>query len=308
MKSINKVLIFGLNVLLSCLILALVYSLVYNKIEHKLKGQNVIYEDFYKVDESLTKFDTVKTNIDAQKSSVLDAIRTYQDYLYSNDQNAATYKDKVVAVLNKVGIPVKEKQKNGSFSGNASLKQKGAVITIEMTADYAHLCRFLFEIEKFSVVQEIKVDYENNVSLKCTPVKYSSKIDDYFNDKISTKNIKKDSIEAVSYYEDVFRKTQNLKKQIGSVPTWDDFKPLPRSPFYKYEIPKVNKTPKVYGGSRPDISMDGIMYDAADPIVIIGGKFYHLRDNYRGARIIKINQSSMQVEYYGKIYTYKMKY
>ncbi len=308
MKSINKVLNFGLNVILSCLILALVYSLVYNKIEHKLGGQNDIYEDFYKVDEKLNKFDETKANIDAQKSAVLDAIRTYQDYLYSNEQNASTYRDKVVSVLNKVGISIKEKQKNGSFSGNAFLKQKGAVITIDMTADYERLCRFLFEIEKFSVVQEIKVDYKNNVSLRCTPVKYSNKIDDYFNDKVQNKNIKKDSLEAVSYYEDVFRKTQNLKKQIGSVPTWDDYKPIPSSPFYKYEIPKVNTGPKVYSGARPDISMDGIMYDVSDPIVIIGGKFYHLGDSYKGAKIVKVNQSSMQVEYYGKVYTYKMKY
>ena len=112
----------------------------------------------------------------------------------------------------------------------------------------------------------------------------------------------------MSYFEEIFDKTQKAKKNLGKIPTWEDFKPVPRSPFYK--VPKVSSSGgKVYsGGSAPSISIDGIMYDKTDPIAIIGGKFYHLGDTYGGAKIVNINPSSIQVNYYGRIHTYKMKY
>lgn len=312
MKSINKLLIFGLNVILSCFVLALVYSFVFNKIENSKKENLAVNLDYHNVDEKLAKFNAIKASVDEQKGEILEDVRTYQDYMYSNEQNANTYRAKVISVLDKVGIPLKEKQKGGSYVGNAMLKQKNGVTQIEMTANYDQMCRFLFELEKFSVVQELKMDYKNNVTLKCVPVQYSKDVDDYFNDKIESKHAGKDktSLEVVGYFEEVFERTQKLKKEIGKVPTWEDFKPIPNTPFYKYEAPKVSmgggKT--YYGGAAPAISMDGIMYDTVDPIVIIGGKFYHLGDSYKGAKIIKVNQSSMQAEYGGRIVTYKMKY
>ncbi|MBQ3835004.1 MAG: hypothetical protein II816_05775 [Elusimicrobia bacterium] len=312
MKSINKLLIFGLNVILSCFVLGLVYSLVYNKIERGAEKEEAIFQDYHKVDEKLARFNAVKASIDEQKGEILDDIRTYQDFMYSNEQNSGSYRAKVISVLEKVGIPLKEKQKGGTFTGNATLKQKSGVTQIEMTANYDQMCRFLFEIEKFSIVQELKMDYKNNVSLKCVPVQYSKDIDDYFNDKKDLKPTNKDktSLEVVSYFEEVIERTQKIKKELGKVPTWDDFKPVPRSPFYKYETPKASSGggKAYYNGPAPAISMDGIMYDTVDPIVIIGGKFYHLGDTYKGAKIIKVNQSSMQADFNGKIFTYKMKY
>lgn len=310
MKSINRVLFFSLNLVVSFAILACVYNFMYVKAEKQRKGQNDVYESYFAVDKRLSDFGNTKVKIDEQKATILEDIRTYQDFLYNNGHNVGAYKNRVVKALDTAGISVKQKQKNGSMSGNAMIKQKNKdgniTLQIEMTASYEQLCRFLFEIEKYSIVHELKYDYRNNVYLSCSPVFFSKELDEYFSDKKPVRDMKKDSLEAVTYHEEIFNKTQKLKKSIGTILTWKDFKPIPHTPFYVYVPPKVTKT--VYVGSAPDISIQGIMYDANDPIVIIGGKFYHLGDVYKGAKIVKINQSNIQTDFYGKIYTYKMKY
>ncbi len=311
MKSINKIIIFSLNLLISLGILCAVYFLVYDGINKSHKKQNTVYDDYSVIDDKLSDFSKVKGDMNEKKEAILDMIYNYQEFMYSNSQNVNTYKMKVIRILNKLGISVKNDKDKNASSGNAIIRHKSgsSSMTINMVTSYENLCKFLFELEKFSTVSSVDADFKGEIEIKCSPIAFSSEVDDYFNDKKPARKGKKDSLDSVKYFEDIFDKTQKLKESIGVIPVWKDFKPVPKTPFYKYVPPKkvvVSKVTVDY--TKPDINIDGIMYEKDDPIVIIGGKFYHVGDRVQNARITKIDHNTLYINHYGRIYSYKMKY
>ena len=300
MNSVNRIIIFILNLVFSLIILYVVYFYVYSKNKNNYNERVAVYERFYNISIQLDDFSNIQMKMDEQRDSIIETTSYYQDLFNSNDQNINSYKNRVSKLLEKSGIDLKDSSIVQIQKGN------NIALQIKTIADYPKICSFLFEIEKFSEVSNIKMDYKNNVVMECSPILFSGQVNDNFSGRIS--KVKVDDVAAIGYFKEIFDKIQEVKN-VGYIPTWRDFEPIPNSPFYHYVAPK--KTVKKSGSyvvksEKPEFVIDGIMYEKNNPIVIIEGKFLYTGDKYKNAKIVKINQNNIKVEYYGKTYILKM--
>jgi hypothetical protein len=299
MDSNKRIIVFVLNLVFFLCVLYLVYVYVYSGYRNEYNEKNKAYDRFSNINVQLNDFVNIQTSMEEQKDTILKIISSYQDTFVPNSQKLNSYKEQVIKLLSKNDIEVKEN------SVTQIQNEKNIFLEININAKYAQICKFLFEIENFSKVLEIKMDYKGNVFIKCAPILFSDSINDNFSGRGS--KVVMDDVTTAGYFKEIFDKIQSLK-EVGYIPTWRDFEPIPKDPFYFYVAPK--KVKKVsYGvdkSAKPEIVIDGIMYEKKNPIVIIEGKFYYTGDRYKKAKIVKINQNNIKVENYGKVYTIKM--
>jgi hypothetical protein len=178
---------------------------------------------------------------------------------------------------------------------------------ITINTDYERLCRFLFEIERYSTVDNIEMNYKGDIVINTSPILFDDQINDCFSGRSSIDLID-DDIKRAGYFKEIVDKIDSVK-DIGEISSWREFQPIPRNPFYFYVPPKKTSGGsgnKVYYTKLEKIPIDGIMYDKQKPMVIIEGKFYYVGSTYKNCKIVQINENNIKVNHYGKIYTMRM--
>lgn len=303
MNKNSRIAIFILNLLFFLGVAYACYTYVYTKyavIRDERKG---VYEKFYNISKQLDDFVKIQTNMDAQMNSIKEPLSIYEDTFYSNEQNKTAYKVRILDLLKSLDISIKEE------SIVQAQKDDNVSVTVTINADYEKVCKFLFELERYSRIDTIDMDYKGDFVIVTSPILFDEQVNDCFSGRSSIDSID-DDIRKSGYFREVYDRIMEVK-DVGDIPSWRDFQPIPKNPFYYYVPPKKVATgtggPRKVNYGKPDkIVIDGIMYETKKPIVIIEGKFYYVGNTYKNCKIVKINESSIDVNYYGKIYNIRM--
>ena len=303
MNKNSRIMIFILNLIFFAGVAYVCYTYVYGKYALERDERKGVYEKFYNISKQLDDFVNIQTNMDEQKNSIMEPLMIYEDTFYSNEQNKTAYKVKILDLLKRLDITTDEE------SISQEQKDDNISTTITINTDYERVCKFLFELERYSRIETITMNYKGDLVIVTSPILFDQQVNDCFSGRSSIDSID-DDIRKSGYFREIYDKIMEVK-DVGDIPSWRDFQPIPKNPFYYYVAPK-----KVSGGSgggkainygKPDkIVIDGIMYDSQKPIVIIEGKFYYVGNTYKNCKIVKINESSININHYGKIYTVRM--
>ncbi len=299
MNQNKRVLIFILNLFVSLLVAYLIYSYVYCSYDKDFQDRKSVYERFYNINSQLDDFNTIQTKMDELDDSLSEAFSIYKDTFYSNEQNINAYKVRILELLKETEIPVGDKD-----SVVQEKKDNSIEITLKIKASYKQICKFLFELERYSKVLSMTMDYQGNVEIKTVPILFSSEVNDCFSGRYTIDFID-DDIRKAGYFKEISDKIEKVK-DLGYIATWRDFEPIPKSPFYLYIPEKKVSTGGPVKVDKPNIVIDGIMYEKQHPMVIIGGKFYYVGDVYNGCKIVQINGNNIKVNKLGVIFTIKM--
>lgn len=294
----KRVLIFTLNLLLSIIVAYFVYDFVYLKAKKECNDRKAVYERFNNISVQLDDFGSIQMKMDELKDSLSEMFSIYKDTFYSNEQNVNAYKVRILDLLKETGISVKEDdlvQEN---------KDKTVEITLKLKTTYQKICKFLFELERYSKVLSFTMDYENNIEMKITPILFSPEVNDNFSGR-NTIDFIDDDVRKAGYFKEISDKIFKAK-DVGYIQTWRDFEPIPETPFYLYVPEKKVKVAAPVTVAKPTIVIDGIMYEKQKPMVIIGGKFYYVGDVYNGSKIVQINVNNIKVNTSGTVFTIKM--
>ena len=299
---LNKKIIFSLlNFIFFVVVAGFLYKNIYHKSEILYKERCSVYERFASINKQIDDFATIKMKIAEQEGFFLDVFNHFSSVFYPNDMIKNSYKAKIIDLLKnmKIDIDVRENIKQINNEGNICLD-------ISFFAKYNTFCQFLFELEQFSKIESINYNYKGAVSIKSSPLLYSNEINDCFLGRSSIENM--DDITKSGYFKEIVGKIQKVK-DVGHIDTWRDIGHIPKSPFLYYLIEekrKLKKRVNLKGTEKPNIVLDGVMYENEKSIAIIDGKFYYVGDKYKNARIVKIKQSSIIIDCNGKKYTVKM--
>lgn len=309
MNNNTRILTFVLNLIFFIAVAFVVYNYFYCKYDVIRNERKEVYEKFYNISKQLDDFVSIQTKIDEQKDSMLEYFSIYEDTFYSNEQNKTAYKVRILDLLKSLDITVKGKVEGESEEESLVQEQTeddNVSIKITINTDYERLCKFLFEIERYSVVDKIEMNYKGNIVITSSPILFDEKINDCFSGRSSIDLID-DDIRRSGYFKEISDKILKIK-DLGELPSWRDFQPIPKNPFYFYIPPKKVKGTggQVYYAKPDKINIDGIMYDKQKPIVIIDGKFYYVGNTYKNCKIVQINENNIKVNCYGKIYTMRM--
>lgn len=302
MNKNSRIMIFILNLVFFSGIAYVCYTYIYGKYAAERDERKGIYEKFYNISKQLDDFVNIQTSMDEQKNSIMEPLTIYEDTFYSNEQNKTAYKVKILDLLKSLDIATTEE--------SIVQEQKGDNIstTITINTDYERVCKFLFELERYSRIDTINMNYKGDLVIVTSPILFDEQVNDCFSGRSSIDSID-DDIRKSGYFREIYDKIMEVK-DVGDIPSWREFQPIPKNPFYYYVAPKKVEGKgggqKVYYGKPDKIVIDGIMYDSQKPIVIIEGKFYYVGSTYKNCKIVKINESSININHYGKIYTVRM--
>lgn len=297
MNQNKRTVIFILNVVLSLIVAYLVYNFIYFKCNKECNDRKAVYERFYSISSELDDFGSIQMKMDELNDSLSEMFSIYKDTFYSNEQNVNAYKERILVLLKETGISVKDEnivQEN---------KDNSVEITLKLKAPYQKICKFLFELERYSKILSLTMDYENNIEIKVTPILFSSEVNDSFSGR-NTIDFIDDDVRKAGYFKEISDKIFKAKN-VGYIQTWRDFEPIPETPFYYTVQEKTVKAP-VVTATKPTIVIDGIMYEKQKPMVIIEGKFYYVGDVYNGSKIVQINVNNIKVNNKGSVFTIKM--
>lgn len=298
----NRNFVFFMNLVIFIVIMSLIYVFVYSKYNNMLNEKKIIYNRFNDINMQLNDFSNIQRSIDEQKDKINEIISEYDDFFIPNDEIVNRYKVQIITLLKQYEIQVADD------NVKQIQKDNNIVLSLNLKATYDQVYKFLFDIEKFSTVSNVTISYTGNVTIDCSPVLYSSSINDYFSGRVEQSI---DEISAKGYFKEISDKIF-ASMDVGYIPTWRDLLPVPRNPFIsgfvKEKVVKktVSTSQPVVVREMPTIVLEGIMYETKNPIVIIDGQLYPEGSIYKGAKIIKIDQNSISVNHYGKIYTIKM--
>jgi hypothetical protein len=273
------------------LILVALYQYVYKNVETQLKEQQILRERFQGVYNDLEWFTKTNENMAETKILIEDIISKMPLNFVPNQDLLTGYRDRVIEVAERYSI------KNATETIVRDDATGMVTLTLDFQAKYDTMFRFLFDIEMFSRVHSFSLDSENNATVVSSPILYSSQVDDFFSGRFE----KMDEVRTAGYFKEIFRKSADVVSGIGHIPTWRDIDPAPKNPFYQY-VP-----PRQAGGKRvaerrkpPPMDISGIIFDAANPIVIIEGKLYRVGDFYKKdditVRITAIQERTITVE------------
>lgn len=307
----NKV--FFISFAVSIAITASMYMFFFLNYYNTFKGKKVIYDRFSDINIQFKNFPNIQAGIDEKKAKIGEITTQYEDCFMSNDEIVNKYKLRIMGSLKEANIQFREQDVKQTLKDNGNI---GLYLTFYTS--YEQLYKFLFGIERFSSVSYVDMEHLGQVKMECSPYLYSAPVNDFFSGREAPKM---DDVITKGYFKEISDKLL-AAIDVGYIPTLRDLLPVPRNAFYngfelrakeEKEKAKSNananpaasgKKPVYYG--VPQIILDGIMYEEANPIVIIEGKLYHKGQTYRGAKIISIKQNSISVEYYGKVHTIKM--
>ena len=304
MSNKNRILLFILNLLFFIGVAYVCYNYLYLKYAGIRDERKGVYEKFYNISKQLDDFVNIQTKIDEKNNYLEEYFSVYEDTFYSNEQNKTAYKVRISDLLKSLDITINDEaitQEQKEDEDNISMK-------ITINTDYERLCKFLFEIERYSTVDKIEMDYKGNIVVYTSPILFDEPINDCFSGRSSIDLID-DDIRRAGYFKEISDKILEEINNIGEMHSWREFQPIPKSPFYFYVPPKKTKVGiGGSGGYRPmeKINIDGIMYDKQKPMVIIEGKFYYVGSTYKNCKIIQINENNIKVNHYGKVHTIRM--
>ncbi|MCR4662589.1 MAG: hypothetical protein K5622_01715 [Endomicrobiaceae bacterium] len=302
MNKNNRVLIFIINLLFFLGLAYVCYNYIYLKYANVRDERRGVYEKFHNISKQLDDFVNIQTSMDEQKNSIMEPLSIYEDTFYSNEQNKTAYKVRILDLLKSLDIPTKD----GAITQEQ--RDDNLFVTVTINTDYERVCKFLFELERYSNIKTIDMDYKGDFVIVTTPILFDEQINDCFSGRSSIDSID-DDIRKSGYFREIYDKIMEVK-DVGDIPSWREFQPIPKNPFYYYVPPKAAGTggaKRVVNYGKPDrIVIDGIMYEAHKPIVIIEGKFYYVGNTYKNCKIVQINENNIKVNYYGKIYTIGM--
>lgn len=297
----NRNMLFFVNLIVFIVIMSAIYVFIYSKYSGMLNEKKVIYNRFNDINMQLNDFSSIQRSIDEQKEKINETISEYQDYFLPNDEIINRYKVQIIKLLKQYEIKVNDE------NIKQIQKDNNILLTLDLKAAYDQIYKFLFDIEKFSSVASVSVSYNGNVTIECSPVLYSSSVNDYFSGRVEQSI---DEISAKGYFKEISDKIFSAM-DVGYIPTWRDLLPVPRNPFMsgfvkEKTVKRVVSSQPVVVRELPSIVLEGIMYESKNPIVIIEGKLYPEGSVYKGAKIVRIDQNSINVDFYGKKYTIKM--
>ncbi|MDR2426927.1 MAG: hypothetical protein LBD46_07125 [Endomicrobium sp.] len=289
------------NIFFTFALIAL-YQYVYKNFELRLKEQNVLYEKFHSVYNDLQQFIKINENMYETKIQIEDIINSIPLDYVPNQDLLTGYRDRVIEVAKKYSI-------TNSTETFARDETSGIVtLTLNFKLKYELLYKFLFDIEMFSKVHSLSIDTEGNIEVSSSPLLYSATIDDYFSGRFGNM----EEVKAAGYFKEIFKKSADQINKMGHIPTWRDIDPAPNNPFYEYVPPPKTKSEvirKVIRRKPPPMDISGIIFDAANPIVIIEGKIYRVGDFYKKnnimVKIVAILERTITVELDGQKYIIK---
>jgi len=297
----KKIMFCIINLIVSIIVTSIIYTVVFSKNKSMYKERIVVYDRFYNVDKQIDDFVVTQVAIDEQEKSILETITPFKETFYPNAQILNDYKSRVFTLFRKLEVMISEKDLV------QTQERETISLSVKFKITYEQLCKLLFELEKFSEIKNISYDFKKEASIKCSPILYSSQVSDSFSGRNNSVD-SGDDLTKAGYFKEIVDKIQEVK-DVGYIPSWRDFEPIPASPFFYYfdrgSDPKKTKV-ILKDVSKPDISIDGIMYEENNSIVIIEGNFYRVGDRYKNAKIIKITQNSIKIDCNGKKYTIGM--
>ncbi|MBR3653911.1 MAG: hypothetical protein IKN62_00555 [Elusimicrobia bacterium] len=299
MNQNKRALIFILNLVVSLVVAYFVYDFVYVKAKKECNDRKAVYERFNNISTQIDDFGSIQIKMDELKDSLSEMFAIYKDTFYSNEQNVNAYKVRILDLLKETEISVKEDdvvQEN---------KDNTVEITLKLKTTYQKICKFLFELERYSKVLSFTMDYENKIEMKITPILFSTEVNDSFSGR-NTIDFIDDDVRKAGYFKEISDKIFGKVKEVGYIQTWRDFEPIPETPFYFYVQEKKVRSTAPVAVTKPTIVIDGIMYEKQKPMVIIEGKFYYVGDVYNGSKIVQINVNNIKVNTSGTIFTIKM--
>ncbi len=303
MNLLKKNEVFFINLSISVFIFLLVYIFFYSQYSSEFKSKKDIYDKFDAINMKLEGFAQIEQGIEQNKKKINEITSLYEGYFVSNADIINNHKAMLIKLFNNSEIPLK-KESVVQVSDNDSIK-----LLFKFDAPYEQFYKLLFDIEKISKVSNISMNKNGEISMECRPHLYSAPVSDFFSGR---ENDIRDEVASSGYFEEISGKILN-SMNVGRILSLKDLLPIPRNPFYHESLAnkseETGKTKKSKGTvfrNLPPIVLDGIMYEEKNPIVIIEGKLYHKGQTYRKMKIVKINQSSVEVEYYGKVYSIKM--
>lgn len=301
MNQNNRIILFIFNLLVFVGAAYACYNYFYLKYAAIRDERKSVYEKFYNVSKNLDDFVTIQNSIDEYKNSIAEPFSIYEDTFYSNEQNKTAYKVRILDLLKSLDIVIKEESIVQSQQEDGNI-----AITITINSDYERVCKFLFELERYSRINKIDMDYKGNITIVTCPILFDDEVNDCFSGRNSIDSIT-DDIRRSGYFREIADKIKEIT-DLGTISSWREFQPIPRNPFYYY-VPKMvsnGSGAKINYGKPDKINIDGIMYESSKPMVIIEGKFYYVGNTYKKCKIVKINENNIQVKYYGRVFTIKM--
>ena len=301
MNKSNRILLFIFNLLLFIGVAYFCYSYIYSKYANIRNEKMGVYEKFHNISKQLDDFVTIQTSMDEQKNSIMEPLTIYEDTFYSNEQNKTAYKVRILDLLKSLDITVND----DSVVQEQKDDNVAAIVTLH--TDYERVCKFLFELERYSKIDTIDMNYKGDFVIVTSPILFDEQVNDCFSGRSSIDSID-DDIRKSGYFKEIYDKIMEVK-DVGNIPSWREFQPIPKNPFYYYIPPKkeTSGTARKVSYGKPDkIVIDGIMYESKKPIVIIDGKFYYVGNTYKNSKIVQINENNIKINHYGKIYTVRM--
>lgn len=296
----NKNTVFVLNLLFFVVLCLIVYFFIYSKTKDLFDERKVVYSRFYNINMQLEDFSKIQTKIDEQKDKINETIAMYEDCFMTNDEIISTYKLRVLSILNQSEITIDKDSVT-----QIQKDENNISLVLKFKASYEQVFKFLFEMEKFSAVSKISSNYLGETSVECSPVLYSAQVNDFFSGRTAQPV---DDVMVKGYFKEISDKIFDIM-DVGYIYTWRDVLPIPRNPFFEgFSVQKKSFYSRNVVAYRklPTVILDGIMYEEKNPIVIIEGKLYTKGKMYKNMKIVRINTNTINVEYYGKIYTIKM--
>jgi hypothetical protein len=279
-----------------------VYISVYSKYKANFNRITSVYDKFCEVDRKIDAFNETQIRVSEKEDFIFDMMGYYKANLNPNEKILNSYKDKVLELLKQMEIYVsgEDIKQTPKDDGNIYLE-------FSFVANYDTFCKFLFELEQFTEIESVTYNYKGEANMKISPILYSSQVNSSLSGRTVIENL--DDIARAGYFKTIADKLLSIK-DIGYADTWRDIGHIPDSPFFRVVIEKKKK-PKKYSAvvrnvEKPNIVIDGIMYEDTNPMVIIDGRFYYVGDKYKNAKIVKIQQNNIIVDCYGVKYTIKM--
>ncbi len=302
MKSNKKFLFCFCNLVFFIIVAWVVYVSVYSKFKDNYSRISSVYDKFCEVDRKIDTFSETQMKVSEKEDFIFDMMGYYKANLNPNEKILNSYKDKVLELLKQMEIYV-----SGEDIKQTSKDDGNIYLEFSFVANYDTFCKFLFELEQFTEIESVTYNYKGEANMKISPILYSSRVNSGLSGRTVIENL--DDIARAGYFKTIADKLLGIK-DIGYADTWRDIGHIPESPFFRVVIEKKKK-PKKYSSvvrnvEKPNIVIDGIMYEDKNPMVIIDGRFYYVGNKYKNAKIVKIQQNSIIVDCYGVKFIIKM--
>jgi hypothetical protein len=295
----NKLTSSGIIFVISLVLFFGVYKMGHEKLSNSLAARINVHERFKNIKSDLANFTSFSQRAMEQRQKFQELLGQFENSYMSNQDVISGFQARAVktASANKITFSKNELSKDGADM---------TVLTMEFETSYSNLYKFVFDLEMFSEVKSVSVAASGVIKVVASPIVFSSQVDDFF----SGRKVTRSEVDSFGYFKDIFDRTEQTYNSIGHIPSWRDLLPAPsRDPFYFLQektAAVAKKTGRPVRRSFPKIEVEGIMYDPANPLVVIGEKIYKVGDTIRGAKISRITEHNVTFIFEGQKYTIRI--